>query len=180
MPRNRGLYFAMMALRVLAVWIAVVLWYFFAPLDRPWNAWTALTLGAGLFLIGVGGYRQARAVVRSPFPRARVIAALMLSFPLLVVLFAGSYVLLEQDQPGAFSQRLTRLAALYLTLTVLSTVGFGDITPVSDAARVLVMVQMLADLVYLGLFVQVLAGAARTGVERRTAEAGGPSAADGG
>lgn len=179
MPGNRRLYAVGVAFRALVVCAAVLLWYFLAPLDHPWTAWTALVLGVGLFLIGVGGYWQARAVVRSPFPRARVIAAVMLSFPPLIVLFAASYFLLEQDQPWAFSEHLTRLGALYLTMTVLSTVGFGDITPVSDEARVLVMVQMLADLVYLGLFVRVLAGAARVGVERREAETGGPPTAGG-
>jgi voltage-gated potassium channel len=48
-------------------------------------------------------------------------------------------------------------------LTVLATVGFGDITATSQSARVLVMVQMVLDLVILGLGVQVFRGADQVG-----------------
>ena len=43
-------------------------------------------------------------------------------------------------------QPLTRADALYFAVTVFSTVGFGDITPESEAARVVLIVQMLGDL----------------------------------
>jgi voltage-gated potassium channel len=39
-------------------------------------------------------------------------------------------------------------------------VGFGDITPVSEPARVITMLQMLANLVFLGVVARVLFGAA--------------------
>ena len=47
--------------------------------------------------------------------------------------------------------------------------GFGDISPVSEPARLLVTVQMLADLVLIGTIVKVLVGAAQ-----RRREALGP------
>ena len=48
-------------------------------------------------------------------------------------------------------------------LTVFATVGFGDITATSQSARVLVMVQMVLDLVILGLGIQVFRGAVQVG-----------------
>ena len=42
-----------------------------------------------------------------------------------------------------FSQKLDHSRALYFTITVFSTVGFGDITPTNDAARLAVGAQML-------------------------------------
>jgi hypothetical protein len=38
-------------------------------------------------------------------------------------------------------------------------VGFGDITPETDGARLVVMVQIILDLVFIGLVVRVLLGA---------------------
>ena len=67
-----------------------------------------------------------------------------------------------------FTQPLTRTDALYFSVTVFSTVGFGDITAKSETARVVLIVQMLADLALLGAGARVLLGAVRRGQQRRT------------
>ena len=64
-------------------------------------------------------------------------------FAVFVVVFAWTYLTMARSDPATFTQPLTRVSALYLTVTVFSTVGFGDITPVTDAARVTVMAQMV-------------------------------------
>ena len=52
---------------------------------------------------------------------------------------------------GNFSQEdLSRTDALYFTVTVFSTVGFGDISPTSESARLVVSGQMILDLFILG------------------------------
>ena len=67
----------------------------------------------------------------------------------------------DHNSPGSFTEALSRLDAAYLAVTVLSTVGFGDITPVTESARSLVMAQMLVDLAFVGLVAKVLVGAVR-------------------
>jgi hypothetical protein len=57
---------------------------------------------------------------------------------------------------------------LYFAVTVFSTVGFGDIAAWSQPARIVVMIQILADLIYIGLLVRALFGAAQIGTSRRT------------
>jgi hypothetical protein len=74
---------------------------------------------------------------------------------------------------GAFSEPLSRTAALYLTIAVFSTVGFGDITPKTDLARVATMVQMLADLLVVGLVLHLMVGAVKAGLQRRGAASPG-------
>ena len=49
-----------------------------------------------------------------------------------------------------FTERLDHTRVLYFTITVFSTVGFGDITPRADLARIIVSIQMLLDLDILG------------------------------
>ena len=54
-------------------------------------------------------------------------------------------------------------------MTVLATVGFGDIAPVTTIARVAVMVQMVLDIAFIGLAAKVLFGAADRGMRNRSA-----------
>ena len=58
---------------------------------------------------------------------------------------------------------MTRTTALYFTVTVFSTVGFGDITPHTDLARLVTTTQMLADLVVVAVVVRLILGAAKGG-----------------
>jgi Ion channel len=78
-----------------------------------------------------------------------------------------------QEQAGSFSEALDRTDSLYFTTTVFSTVGFGDITPKSEPARVLTMVQMLANLLIFGIAARLLVNAVAAGRRAR----GGPATA---
>ena len=77
-----------------------------------------------------------------------------------LALFAVIYVSLSQHNPQAFSERLDPFAAYYFSLTVLATVGFGDITPVTVLARSVTMVQMAIDLALIGILVRIVSSAA--------------------
>jgi voltage-gated potassium channel len=147
--------------------VTLLVGYFTAPLDRPWTPGTALAMAGCLVVAGVVVGWQARAVVRSPHPRLRAAAVLAVSFPVLIVLFAVSYLLIARSYPDALSERLDRVGGLYFAMTVFTTVGFGDIAARTEQARVLVLVQMLVDLVYIGLLGRAIVEAARIGVQRR-------------
>jgi voltage-gated potassium channel len=68
--------------------------------------------------------------------------------------------LMARASPTNFSiHSLTRTDSLYFTVTTFSTVGYGDITATSQAARLLVTVQMILDLLALGLGIRVFIGA---------------------
>ncbi len=75
---------------------------------------------------------------------------------------------MERNSAASFTEPMTRTDALYFTVTVFTTVGFGDISPKSETARVVLMVQMFADLALLGTGVRVLFGAVQRGRERRS------------
>jgi hypothetical protein len=61
----------------------------------------------------------------------------------------------------------------FSTVTVFSTVGSGDITAKSEAARLVVTGQMIADLIILGLTIKVIVGAVRRGQQQQPQDAGG-------
>ncbi|HEX2300451.1 MAG TPA: potassium channel family protein [Pseudonocardiaceae bacterium] len=79
-----------------------------------------------------------------------------------------TYVVLAGNQPGSFTEPLSRTDSLYFSVTVFSTVGFGDIAARSAPARVIVMTQMLVDLVVVGVIAKLIFGAVRISVQRRT------------
>jgi hypothetical protein len=110
---------------------------------------------------------QVRSIIRSPFPLLRGVEALATSIPLFLLLFAATYVVLATISASSFSQPLSRTDAIYFTVTVFATVGFGDITAKTEAARLVVTGQMLADLVALGLGVRILVSAVQRGRQQR-------------
>jgi voltage-gated potassium channel len=98
--------------------------------------------------------------------------------PVFLLLFAGTYFVLSVDGVGNFIQEhLTRTDTLYFTVTIFSTVGFGDITATSTSARVVVILQMILDLVILGVGINAFVHAAKVGRQRQSAteEAGSAS-----
>lgn len=62
---------------------------------------------------------------------------------------------------------MTRTDALYFTVTVFTTVGFGDITATSQLTRRLVTIQMILDLLIVGLGIRVLLSAVERGRQRQ-------------
>ena len=105
------------------------------------------------------------------YPGLRAAEALGLIVPLYLLLFASTYFLMERASAANFTQPLTRTDALYFSVTVFTTVGFGDITAKSETARVVLIVQMLADLALLGAGARVLLGAVHRGQQRRSGTA---------
>jgi hypothetical protein len=141
---------------------AVVVLYYLLPLDRPFSARTVVELVGGLVLIAGLVAWQIRSILRAEYPALRALDWLAFTVPLFLVLFAATYVVLDHSDLHAFSgAALTRTDALYFVVTVFATVGFGDITPVSEVARVLATVQMICDLLVLGLAVRAVATAVR-------------------
>jgi hypothetical protein len=143
--------------------------YFGLPLDRSFSDLTLIGIVAGLLIFAAVVALQARAIMRSQYPRLTAIEALAFSVPLFVLLFATAYYLMEHSVPQAFTQQMTRLDALYYTVTVLTTVGFGDIVAHSQLARAITTAQMIGDLILFGLAARVLLNAVRTGLARRDA-----------
>ena len=62
---------------------------------------------------------------------------------------------------------LTKVSSLYFTMTILSTVGFGDIVASSDASRIAVMIQMVVGLSLITALGRVLVEASRRAARRR-------------
>jgi hypothetical protein len=106
-------------------------------------------------------------ILNSDLPGLRAVEALAVILILLTVVFAATYLSVVHESPHSFNQTLTHNSALYFTITVLCTVGFGDIVPVTDLARMMVSVQMIVDLVFVAAVVRVFFTAVKVGQARR-------------
>lgn len=146
---------------------AMVVAYFVLPFDSSMNTSTVLVLFLGLVLVVAVLTWHIRGIIRSPYPRVRTVNALATTLPLFLVVFAATYFEMEGTTPGSFSETLSKLDAVYFTVTVFATVGFGDITPVSTAARSVTTLQMVGDVILVGLVAHVIVGAMREGLRRQ-------------
>ena len=99
---------------------------------------------------------QLWAVDRAALPQLRAFEALVVTVSVIVFTFAAAYLNMSRHDPEAFTEVLGKTSALYFTMTTLTTVGYGDITAKTDAARIVVMLQMVANVVVIGSAVKLI------------------------
>jgi voltage-gated potassium channel len=157
------------AYHILATTVVLLLFYAFVPIPGTSGAGALVGLVGGLavFLVVIGW--QIRTIVGARNPVARAVEVVAFALPLLVVVFAFTYLSVSRADPTSFSEDLSRVDSLYFTVSTVSTVGFGDVTAESDAARIVVTVQMLFDLALIASLVRLVVLATRTGLRRRGA-----------
>jgi voltage-gated potassium channel len=165
-PAKRRRLIAVALLRSLATAVVLVALYYLLPLDRitsvPLGVLLAIELAA---LLAVASW-QVRSIISAKHPAVRAVGALSTTVPVFLLLFAATYFLMAKTSPASFTDHLTRTDALYFTVTTFSTVGYGDITAVSESARLVVTAQMILDLLLLGLGIRVFIGAVQRGRQR--------------
>jgi voltage-gated potassium channel len=118
---------------------------------------------------------QVPAIVKAKYPVLRAIEALATTVALFLLIFARIYLSNSLVNPDSFTQQLDQTTALYFTVTVFATVGFGDIVAATNSMKLLVTVQMLLNLAVFGLVIKLMTSAAQRGVARRQATVQAPS-----
>lgn len=161
-PAQRRRLLVIALARSLSIATALTVAYFSLPLEHLARVPFTAIIVSGVVILAVVTFHQVRSIIRSPHPAIRAMEALALTVPLFLLLFAVTYFLMSQTDPGSFNlSGLTRSDTLYFTVTVFATVGFGDIVATSHTARSLVTVQMVLDLILLGAVVRVFVEAVR-------------------
>jgi hypothetical protein len=159
--------------RITTVTLFLLVVYFAVPLDTDTDAVSIVFLVVGLVGFVIALAYSIRRIINAPYPQLRGIETLAIGVPFFIVLFAFAYAELSKIDAANFSQPLSKLSALYFTVTVVSTTGFGDIVGTTDTTRAIVTLQMVADLIIIGVVVKLIFGASRIGMQRRRAEAAG-------
>jgi hypothetical protein len=121
----------------------------------------ALFLTAGLILIAFVVANLLRFVLRAPSVNVEVLCASIAAYLLLGLMWAMAYWLVDQITPGgAFSyntnagpRSMKGFTGFYFSFITLSTVGYGDITPVSRTARWLAAMEAMTGLLYVAVLI---------------------------
>lgn len=147
---------------IVGAWVLLIGAFYALPVGNSGGADIVWRVILTVALLAVLITWQSLRITRRDLPELRAIVALGVLFPLFFVLFSSIYLSMDHSAGTMFSQPLDHTRALDFTITVFSTVGFGDITPTTDTARLVVSTQMILDLVLIGGAVRILFGAAKT------------------
>jgi voltage-gated potassium channel len=118
-------------------------------------------LTAGLILIAFVVANLLHFVLRSPSVNTEVLCASISAYLMLGLMWTVAYWLVDQLTPGgAFSfntnagkQSMNGFNAFYFSFITLSTVGYGDITPISRIARWLAATEAMTGLLYVAVLI---------------------------
>jgi hypothetical protein len=140
-------------------WLALSLW------GLVWQH-TDLTIGANLLFVIFNSYVLGIVL-------GNVVSAVDVDFDILLgaasaylligIIWAVSYVVIHQLEPGAFTlipsePRPFFHQFLYFSLTTLTTLGYGDISPLSPFAQIWATLEAVFGTLYIALLVARLVG----------------------
>ena len=157
-------------LRLITLCGGVVALYFVVPATPrlPADAIVARGVTSALWLVLLAWLlvRQLRLQVDQGDRR---IDGLVVSVVAVVVVFSLAFYLMALQRPGEIAGLHTRVDALYFTMSTLTTVGFGDVHATGQTARVLVIVQMVFNVVFVTTAAALLSSRIRSVAAERAA-----------
>jgi len=102
-------------------------------------------------------------VLRSTRVDTNVLCAGIAGYVLLGLLWVPAYALISRVNPGAFSlsgnnpgTELDGFNAFYFSFVTLCTVGYGDVTPVSNGAKMLAVTEAMLGIFYVAVLISRL------------------------
>jgi hypothetical protein len=128
---------------------------------RPEMSIYVMTRAAGLLFIGFVVIQLLRFIVYAPRVDSEVLCAAVAGYLLSGLAWSLAYTLLSRLDPNSFvftlgpksDQSMNAFTGLYFSFITLSTVGYGDIVPVSSVARMLAIVEAMFGMFYMTLLI---------------------------
>jgi voltage-gated potassium channel len=110
--------------------------------------------------------RILRFILQTTHVDTEILSAGIVVYLMLGILWAQAYTLLAQLTPDTFhfplgehsERHMGGFNAFYFSFSTLTTVGFGDITPMSKIARTLAVVEAVTGTLYLAILISRLVG----------------------
>jgi len=129
---------------------ALVLFFVAAPISSD-RWWVGVIVG---FVVIVGSIpltvKRIKGVSTSHTPYLEAGLAILMMVAMVTIGFAAVYAALSR-RGEEFAALHTKLDAVYFTVTTLATVGYGDIAPTGQLARAVAILQMIVDILVIGV-----------------------------
>ncbi len=144
--------FALVSFALAAIWLNL-LW------PRAFPALTFILPAMAVLVVVTGSLL--RFVLRAKQVDAEVLCAGISVYLILGLLWGLAYTLVAQANPNAFSfsspsgtaGTMSGFTAIYFSFITLATLGYGDITPVADVARMLAMLEAMTGTLFVGVMI---------------------------
>lgn len=164
----------LLILRTVGALVVMGLVYAWVPIEGLQGRGVAL---GGLFVLIVFGVNlawQLHRISKSRYPLAEGGLAVASVAVVSVLAWALVYLSLSDGSPNAFNVELDKVSAYYFAVTVLGTVGFGDIHAVTRSAMLLVSAQILTNLLIVTAALRLVFAAGQRVASARSSGAPGP------
>jgi voltage-gated potassium channel len=121
-------------------------------------------IGFGLTFIGFVIVNILHYIMRASRVNAEVICAGISAYLLIAIMWAMAYKLLGDIDPRSFyfanvpnaEQTMTNANSFYFSFATISSVGYGDITPVTRVARMLAVMEAITGLFFMAVLISRL------------------------
>ena len=148
----RRLAFALVSLPLAAIWLNQI-W----PQKCP--AFTFILPAIAFLVVVIASLLGF--ILRAKRVDANVLCAGISIYLILGLVWGLAYTFIAQISPNAFSFNarlrttsvMSGFTAIYFSFTTLMTVGYGDITPVADVARMLAMIEAMTGTLFVGVMI---------------------------
>jgi len=147
---------------------ALVAVFGLAPV-APSRWWLGVVVRLGVIVGSVPlTVKRVKGVATTSTPYLEAGLAVVMMIAMVVVGFASVYFALARHNQE-FPDVHTKLDSIYFTVTTLATVGYGDIAPAGQLARAVAMMQMIVDILTIGVAARLAMRAATRETEARKA-----------
>lgn len=122
-----------------------------------------LTRVFGALFFAYAAVNILRIIAKSEKVTRETIYAAIVAYLLIALMWAFLYMILEMVSPGSFSfpaegYRRETMRFEYLSFITITTLGYGDITPLTDKASALVLIEAVVGQIYMVVLVAWLVG----------------------
>lgn len=123
-----------------------------------------LFIGSGLLFIGFVIVNILRYIMRASQVNAEVVCAGISAYLLIAFMWAMVYKLLGEVDPRSFhfanvpnaEQTMTSANSFYFSFATITSVGYGDITPVTKVARMFAVMEAITGLFFMAVLISRL------------------------